>query len=131
MAYINKMWCEAFRERFSQALKELQEELGVQIDLGSIKYSPTSARASMTISTITEAGDVNTPEADAFRRNAPMYGISPNWLGRYFRFQDKSYRVTGWKLRAKRYQIQAEGPDGRTYKFPRSVLIGAEPSDSI
>ena len=63
------------RPALDKKLKELSEELGVQLTTGSGQYGYTTGFLKIEIATITEDGQVLTPERDAFLKYHGVYDL--------------------------------------------------------
>lgn len=59
------------------------------------------------------------PRAKDFARYARYAGLPEDAFGQEFTNAGRTYRITGWNTRAKRYPVMGEDVrTGKTYKFP-------------
>lgn len=107
-----------FAAAVEKALAALATEHGVSIKLGTVKYRDSSCTVTMEVATIAEDGTVATRDADAFRVMAKFYGLSPDDLGKTFRANGTTFKITGLRPRGRKRPIMATDPHGREFVFP-------------
>ena len=93
--------------------------------------SKTSAQIRFQFSAVSLEGEVQSPEAAAFRERAGKYGFKPNDLGRTFRFNKGEYRIVGWREDAVQYPVMTVKTDsGKTKNFVvHEVLMALRSSE--
>lgn len=121
--------CRVVAGQITAALATLEEQLGVKIADGAIKFGSGNMKLTLEVSVAAPDGEVkleNTPDGEAFRFNASFYGLSPSDLGRSFRYRGDLYTLKGAKPRASKYPLIAERmADGKSYKFTAEIVRGA------
>ena len=65
------------------------------------------------------------PEAEAFKANADLLGLTAEDLGAKFTVRGQTFQITGLATRSRKYPILACGPQGKGYKFPASTVCRA------
>lgn len=103
------------------ALKAVADRYGVQIKVGSARFSDSNCTTKIDISTINEGGTVMTKEATDFNRFASSFGITKK-LGDTFFFRYDTYEIVGLKPNSSKYPLLAKNiSSGKTFKFPANV----------
>ncbi len=99
-------------------LEVVADTHGIVLKLGSGTFTPGHATFKLEISTVGESGEVNTKEADDFKRCAHLYGLKPEHLGQTFFQGGREFVVVGCKPRSSSYPILAKNAiNGKTYKL--------------
>jgi hypothetical protein len=120
---INKGFLKDFNKDALAALEKVAADYGVAIKQGGSRFTDTNANIKFELSAITSSGEVQTPEAQEFKRSAARFGLHPDDLGGTFTSQGTQYRITGLKTRRPKYPVTgARVSDGRTFKFPASSV---------
>lgn len=106
-----------------KALEGIAAEHGMSIRPGRHSFNEANATLKFDLSDITSSGEVLTPEAQAFKLNAALYGLSPDDLYGTFTFRGEQFRLTGLKTRRPKFPISAEKVStGRPHKFTEDSL---------
>jgi hypothetical protein len=107
--------------RIMETLASLEDELGVTFSRGNGSYDEQSFSLKVTATLNNVDGSAQSKEALDFVANAPMYGLSPDDLGKTFISNGKTMTITGMKPRNRKYPIIASS-GGRSYKLPASSV---------
>ena len=104
-------------KEFRAHMQRAAEEFGVQLEIGRITFSNSSAKFSANI--YTEGG-----KADEFAKGARKFGFNPEWYGRSF-IDDKGvlHTITGVNLRARTYPIETVSDTGVEMKWSKSGVM--------
>ena len=120
---LNKPTVQYIRKRLQTVIEPLAKELGIVIDLGHCTFQASHCRFQLKVAVIDSDGKPMTEDADAFRRNAKLFGFEPDDLGKEFVFQGQSYTICGFRPKSRKYPVIARAGNGKDYKFAcRSVL---------
>lgn len=106
------------RDKLPAAVKGLEEELGIKIELGrgSMDRSYKVGTLKLELSSVGEDGTAENREALDFKRMAPLYGMKADDLGREFAAGGKRYKISGWRIKAPAKPILAARVDnGKEY----------------
>lgn len=106
--------CKLVRRRVEEALASVAAEFGVEIHARGGTYTDGNYTLKVEIATKSETGEVNTREADDFRRYAGAYGLKPSDL---FRKVTKSggevVQIIGLRPRAPKWPVIIETGEGK------------------
>ena len=134
---------------FEMFFEEMQRDHGVAFKVGPMRYdNRNQADFKILVSTISEEGEVNTPEAEAYRQecrnekfgaalmrregdDVPEESImQEEWLGQILKTGDEyspagveEYTLLGWKPRAKKYPVCVRRKDGNQFGWTREYLL--------
>ncbi|KJG37654.1 hypothetical protein UA32_11855 [Photobacterium angustum] len=100
---ITKSKLELVRNKLTQALEGVDIE-GLNIEIGSCRYSDHSATLKLELSTLSDSGEIFTKERTSLNEVSEMIGIK---YGDEFISSGESYKVTGYKPRSRKYPIVA------------------------
>ena len=126
---------------FEMFFEEMQLNHGVSFKVGPMQYdNRNQGNFKILVSTISEGGEVNTPEAEAYRQECrnEKFGaalmrreggevpedsiMQEEWLGQTLKAGDE-FTLLGWKPRAKKYPVLVRRKDGNMYKWTREHLL--------
>ncbi|RCW63235.1 hypothetical protein DET61_1192 [Marinobacter nauticus] len=115
------------RPALDKKLKELSEELGVQLTTGSGQYGYTTGFLKIEIATITEDGQVLTPERDAFLKYHGVYDLPKEALDAIIKMGSEEFRIAGINTKARKNNVVLEKTDnsGRKAVAPASAVLAA------
>ena len=113
---ITKTNVEQVRSEINKKLSELKE-LGLNIDLGNIRYDNDSLTSKITCS-IENAKD---PCVKEFERSL-VGRTNPHFLGKTIVFQGKEYKFTGMIPRARKNNARVER-NGQTYRINFQSIV--------
>jgi hypothetical protein len=99
------------RIRIAAALKPIELEFEVKLDLKPARYSPNNFTARFEGSVKSSSGIVVTKESEDFKRNAFMYGLHPNDLNRIFLHKGERFTIVGLATRSRKYPIICKKPN--------------------
>lgn len=101
-----------------KALKSVEKQFGVKIELGNSRYSSDNYATKLTVSTISEQGVVKSPLAKHYELYKEAHGFRSDLkVGDSFLFNGKSFVLKGYDNKKRKYPIIAEF-NGKTYKLP-------------
>ena len=129
---IDRKALQHLRGVIDSALDELSNEQGwgIKLQLGNGSYSGSNGHFKLNISAIDESGTVVTEEAEDFKRYAELYGLKPEWLGEIFTYtsykqgsKPESYKIVGFKARARKRQILTEDGNGKRVVWPAKNVL--------
>jgi hypothetical protein len=105
--------CDLLRTEFNSAVKELSEKYGINIQLGSMKYSDKEITSKVTFQVLGEGGE-NEAEKQSFMRHCSYYAdLTPEDFGRTFTHQGKSYKIVAINTKKRKFPIICETADKR------------------
>jgi len=126
---------------FEMFFEEMQLNHGVAFKVGPMRYdNGDQGNFKILVSTISEDGEVNTPEAEAYRQECrnEKFGaglmrregdevpeesiMQEEWLGQTLKAGDE-YTLLGWKPRAKKYPVLVRRKDGNQFGWTREYLL--------
>ena len=126
---------------FEMFFEEMQLNHGVAFKVGPMRYdNRDQANFKILVSTISEDGEVNTPEAEAYRQECRYEKMGAvimrregeevpeetimkeDWLGQTLKAGDE-YTLLGWNRRAKKYPVRVRRKDGSQFGWPREYLL--------
>lgn len=135
LARIGREDIERIAHSFEMFFEEMQLNHGVAFKVGPIRYdNMNQANFKILVSTISEGGEVNTPEAEAYRQRCDyeqQVGASvfetdtimqEEWLGQTLKAGDE-FTLLGWKPRAKKYPVLVRRKDGNQFGWTREYLL--------
>lgn len=135
LARIGREDIERIAYSFEMFFEEMQLNHGVAFKVGPIRYdNMNQADFKILVSTISEGGEVNTPEAEAYRQRCDyeqQVGASvfetdtimqEEWLGQTLKAGDE-FTLLGWKPRAKKYPVLVRRKDGNQFGWTREYLL--------
>jgi hypothetical protein len=109
------------RTAIDAAIQTVAQEYGLQLKAGNLTYSPTNCTVKIECSTKGEGGEVNTREAEDFKRYCSRYELQEEDLNKVFvdTVNGLRYKIVGCKPRSTKYPIIVRTMDtGARYKFP-------------
>lgn len=111
------------REKLQCVLDEASESLGYRLKLGNATFSAT-ATFKLECSPLRADGTAVSKEAEDYKRNARLYRMDPEWLGREFTTSGgRVYRLTGLALKSRKFPILAqEVATGTVYKLTEDAV---------
>lgn len=111
----------ALRSEIDATLKEVGKKYSINLKAGNATFSDTNFTFKLEGAVITANGTILKKESEDFKRNAILYGLKPEDLGRRFQDNGRAFEITGLKPKASRYPILAKNlSTGQTFKFTSS-----------
>lgn len=102
---------------FRAHMQRAADEFGVQLEIGRITFSDSSAKFSANI--YNENG-----KADEFAKGARKFGFPTEWYGRTFTDgEGLIHTIVGVNLRARTYPINTNVSDGTKRKWSKSGVM--------
>ena len=94
--------------------------------VGNASFDGGSVTFKLIVSTVGADGELETPEAAAFKRNADLFGLKPTDLNRTFVIGTSRYKVTGLKPHSPKFPVITENvATGKSYKWPSETVVSA------
>lgn len=118
---INKTSLASFRKDFANAVKTLEEQHGIVINLGNIRYTDKNFSAKITVDNFEDkspsVSSENTSEFDTLENKmlSVSFGFSENIIGKTFKRAGVEYTVVGLIPRRHKNPV-AVTSNGRRYK---------------
>ena len=111
------------RKLISKKLEELKE-LGIGCTLGNIRYDSNSFTVKLTVSTLSDGGEVKPEHVVNWEGGDWMkHGLRENHLGQSFKFEGEHHKIVGCKSRrCKQGIIGKSMKNGKLYTFNRMQL---------
>ena len=112
---INKETLKLFRKDFKEAVKELEKDYGIEIELNKISYSENSFTGNIEV-----VNKIAGKSADQvkFEECCYRYHLKPTDYGSKFTYNHKDFILVGINTKAREYPIIGMGENGTRYKFP-------------
>ena len=107
------------RSRFEKLAKEFQEETGIALKMGNIRYDSNSFTTKLQGYTTVVHGDgeVVSPDKIEWDKNCEYFGFSKQDFGRTFKNLNGTYKIVGIKTRNRKYPIICEKNGKNRYKM--------------
>jgi hypothetical protein len=117
---IDKDTCRKIRDELNKVLEPFGKKFGLVVHAGNATYSENNAVFKVEVNTVDQDGNAISREAEAFTKNAFVYGLKPEHLNQTFKsFHGESFEIIGLATRSNKYPILAKNlENGKTYKFP-------------
>lgn len=116
--------------RVKKALATLKDEMGLDFDISSIRYSPDQMTAQLKIG-IVEEGAESVGQRE-WNKVCRYWNFEPEDFGRQFRLRGEIYTICGCKPSAPKYSILAKNARGMVYKFTplgvKATLLPRKPA---
>lgn len=106
----------SIQRKIKQLITEVEKEEQVKITFGSCRYSDVDYKSTMTVKSI--AKDTQTKKANKSQDTmlSKSYGFSGNIIGKTFVSGFKTFKITEFKTRNRKFPIIASCL-GKSYKF--------------
>jgi len=114
----------ALRERAEHKMRELAEAHGLEAEVTKGSYS--SHEYSLTFKFSIPLPEGADPVRDEFELLCSLFGLTPEDYKRPFRHRGKTYLLTGFKPRNRKYPVLGINETGQCYKFDLEVLESLE-----
>jgi len=112
------------RDAIQSALDEHLDFDGVKIDVGRASFNHTTATFKLEVGTENSDGSVNTKDGETFKRNAVLWGLSPDDLGKEISNGNDTFEIIGANTRAKKYPILVKSvSNGKVYKMSAQQVV--------
>ena len=117
MNEITRQGCREIRQAAEDALKVVEDDLGVSVEIGNGRFNDESVTFKITFHVERPEGTKTTAEMQ-FEALAPQFGLKVSDLHRKFRSGHKVYEITGLKATRHKYPINATDVlTGKPFKF--------------
>lgn len=116
------------RPALDSKLKELSEELGIEITSANASYDPSGMNGDfkLKLAVVGENGVAETPERTAYKNYHAMYGLPENGLDQTVVISNRRFKVAGIRTKATKNNILLEALDGKSDAVaPQSVVKDA------
>ena len=118
----------ALRQDMNAALKAIEAQYGIKIQVGNASYSDNEVTFKTKCNTIGEGGKAQTKEANQWKLYAELNGVGQFSVGDRITIQGKVFTIEGWNTRARKSPVMIkEVGTNKTYKCPARVLEGKLP----
>ena len=116
---------QTIRPALDAKLKELSDELGIQITTGNANYDANGLNGGfkLKLAIVGENGVVETPERTAYRDYHRLYGLPENGLDQTIVLSNRTFRVAGIRLKASKNNILLEALDGKSDAVAPQSLV--------
>ena len=115
------------QERIEKALKDLGNELGLDLNSGAGTYGGNTATFKISANVRTTASGMSGAEVE-WRRFANWNDIDPESFGKTFAFSGETYKVEGWRPKAPVYPVLARSvKTGKLICFQKETVQNAFP----
>jgi hypothetical protein len=116
---------QTIRPALDAKLKELSNELGIQITTGNANYDANGMNGGfkLKLAIVGENGVVETPERTAYRDYHSLYGLPENGLDQTVVISNRTFRVAGIRLKASKNNILLEALDGKSDAVAPQSLV--------
>lgn len=112
----------SFRKDFDQAMKQLQETYGVDIQLGTIRFTDMKFSSKLTVTKTGTNRSGKTADQISFERNAFFVGLENEDFNREFTDRGITYKIVGINPRARKNPILLETTDGKKYSANSTMI---------
>lgn len=118
----------SLRTSLEADLATIALKYGITMELGNARFSDHECNFKFKLNTIaTDGTPVETKEAAAFARHAPLLGFDQWRVGDTIRLSGKTFNITGFNTRARKSPISIkEHLTGKLYKISVAMLKSAE-----
>jgi|AntRauTorcE11898_2_1112593.scaffolds.fasta_scaffold02443_8 hypothetical protein len=115
----------SIRPALDAKLKELSEELGIEITTANASFDPSGMNGDfkLKLAILSENGVVETPERTAYKQYHAMYGLPENGLDQTVVISNRRFRVAGIRTRAPKNNILLEALDGKSDAVARQSVV--------
>lgn len=113
---ITRMELKRFRNNFKVAVKDLEKDFGVTIDLGSIKFSNSEFSGKLNVLNVGENKENLDSEQLKFEAYCSQFGFKKSDYKCKVSLSRSSYTLIGFKPSNRKYPCIVEGPQGGKYK---------------
>ncbi len=107
------------RKEINKTLAPLSKKLGIEFDLGTIRFTPYEMRVKLTGTANKKEVASKKKEEDAnnFKVFGRYSGLDPSDLGKTFTFNGNQFKVVGWNTKARKNAVKLQRlPDGKGFK---------------
>jgi len=106
------------RPELQAVLDMIKDEYGINLEIGTISFTPTRFTCRLTGTTEGKEEGVK----DDFAFYAPMFGLEEDDRGKSFGFNCKMYKIIEIKPSSKKYPIICQREDGKRFKFSSQMV---------
>jgi len=113
----NRTNLKVLHKKAADALKEVADKFGVQVELGLGRFSPQEFRAKVTFNAVPD-GDYEPKMVRDFKAFCWKWGMTKDDLGKEFTtWRGETYEIVGGRPRATKNPIVARRLDGKEFIF--------------
>lgn len=117
MKYVTATKLTEIRKQMENALSPIEQQFGITITIGNMRYSTSEFKTSITGIVNNENGESINPQEKAYQQ-AQVFNSKMKNLGEKIKVSGKIYTICGWKPRASKYPLIAKTKTGAEYIFP-------------
>jgi hypothetical protein len=118
------------RASLDEALKAVADRHGIVLKTGHISFTANTCSIRIEGSTIDPSGVVHSREAEDFKINAELHGLTPEHLNRTFVSAGVTYKLVGYRIKAPKKPFIIEDEAGRKFVGTEDMIrraFGIEP----
>lgn len=115
--------CDELRKLLEEAVKPIEERMGVSLDVGRMSYRD-NITVKLTASKVGDSGNVETKEWHDWSQYAKWSEhLEVEWLGKSFTAHDGTeHTIVGYKVRARKRPVMTKADNGKTYTWPEDNI---------
>ena len=115
---------DALRAAVGLALAKVGELHGIRLSTGRISYRPHNCVIPVEAAIIAADGTVASREAEDFKTNAAVFGLTPGHLGQTFTDgRGVRFRLVGLNLKARKKPFLIEDVKGTRFVAPETMVL--------
>jgi len=114
---LDKQSLNVIRKSFDEALKKASENLGVDVNLGSISYRPDLGSFRISLKgELKQSGDGKSSAQLEWEQYYSLFsGLKCEWLGREFKHDERLFKIVGLKRNARKSPVRLSS-NGKLFK---------------
>jgi hypothetical protein len=105
------------REAIQSSLDGLQEELGIQLKIGTMRFDASTFTTKLEASLFD-----HDPLAEEWEKYADRFGLDVTWIGKKFLYIGKTHTIVGLDTKKRKYPVMT-ACDGKKYKFTADRIV--------
>jgi hypothetical protein len=115
---MNRTRAKLISNRIEAALKDLESELDVTIEVKGSTFSDTWVNVRLTVCEKDENGETQSRDREEYIAHAEFSGMKPEWFGKEFTSRGTTYVLDGYSARSYKFPCRAtRTKDGKRFKF--------------
>jgi hypothetical protein len=114
---------QVLRASLVEALKPVAETHGLSIVVGKVSFMTNNCTVRIEVGTVDASGVVHSREAEDFKVNAALHGLTPEHLGRTFMDRGAEFKLVGYRVRARTKPFVIADASGHKYVASESLVL--------